>query len=241
MKCVAIGDVFITPEMMKNGIEKSKQIEFSEVEYFYFGLDSRSEMRNIVKIIETGGFETLTLPQGLLQAVRDAEVIMCHLCSITRQLVESAKKLKVVLCNRGGHENIDVDACTENNVAVLLNPSHNANAVAEFTVGLMLNETRNISRSQIAINNNQWRENYPNTLTTIHEMCDMTIGLIGFGSVANLVYEKLKALTRGQKVNREIMLQFIDTLDIPEEGKEALRKLTPANYIGRAVEFAKEI
>ena len=54
-------------------------------------------------------------------------------------------------------------------------------------------------------------------------------------------YEKLKALTRGQKVNREIMLQFIDTLDIPEEGKEALRKLTPANYIGRAVEFAKEI
>lgn len=193
MKCVAIGDVFITPEMMKNGIEKSKQVEFSEVEYFYFGLDSRSEMRNIVKIIETGGFETLTLPQGLLQAVRDAEVIMCHLCPITRQLVESAKKLKVVLCNRGGHENIDVDACTENNVAVLLNPSHNANAVAEFTVGLMLNETRNISRSQIAINNNQWRENYPNTLTTIHEMCDMTIGLIGFGSVAKLVYEKLKA------------------------------------------------
>lgn len=54
-------------------------------------------------------------------------------------------------------------------------------------------------------------------------------------------YEKLKALTRGQKVNREIMLQFIDTLDIPEEGKEALRKLTPANYIGRAIEFAKEI
>ena len=54
-------------------------------------------------------------------------------------------------------------------------------------------------------------------------------------------YEKLKALTRGQKVNREIMLQFIDTLDIPEEGKEALRKLTPANYIGRAVEFAREI
>ena len=54
-------------------------------------------------------------------------------------------------------------------------------------------------------------------------------------------YEKLKAGNRGQKGKREIMLQVIDTLDIPEEGKEALRKLTPANYIGRAVEFAKEI
>lgn len=54
-------------------------------------------------------------------------------------------------------------------------------------------------------------------------------------------YEKLKALTRGQRVNREIMLEFIDTLEIPEEAKESLRQLTPQNYIGRACEFANEI
>lgn len=54
-------------------------------------------------------------------------------------------------------------------------------------------------------------------------------------------YEKLKALTRGRRVNREIMLEFIDTLEIPQEAKEELKKLTPANYIGRAAQFAKEI
>ena len=193
MKCVAIGDTFITPEMMKNGIEKYPYFHFSEIEYFFFGLNSRSEMRNIVKIIETGGFETLDLPSGLIEAVTDADVIMCHLCPITKKVLESAKQLKLVLCNRGGHENIDVEACTAKNVGVLLNPSHNANAVAEFTVGLILNETRNITRSAVAVNKGEWREQYPNTATTIHEMCDMTIGLIGFGSVAKLVYEKLKA------------------------------------------------
>lgn len=193
MKCVAIGDNFITPDMMKAGIESYPYLNFSDIEYFYFGVQSRSEMRNIVKIIETGGFETLELPSGLLEAVEDADVIMCHLCPITKVVLEKAKKLKLVLCNRGGHENIDVEACTERNVAVLLNPSHNANAVAEFTVGLILNETRNITRSAIAINNGEWREKYPNTATKIHEMCDMTIGLIGFGSVARLVYQKLKA------------------------------------------------
>ncbi len=193
MKCVAIGDNFITPDMMKAGIESYSYLHFSDIEYFYFGVQSRSEMRNIVKIIETGGFETLELPSGLLEAVEDADVIMCHLCPITKVVLEKAKKLKLVLCNRGGHENIDVEACTERNVAVLLNPSHNANAVAEFTVGLILNETRNITRSAIAINNGEWREKYPNTATKIHEMCDMTIGLIGFGSVAKLVYQKLKA------------------------------------------------
>lgn len=194
MKCVAIGDNFITPEMMKKGIEEYSQLCFNEIEYFFFGLRSRPEMRNIVKIIETGGFETLELPDGLLEAVEDADVIMCHLCPITEKLLERAKKLKLVLCNRGGHENIDVEACTKRNVAVLLNPSHNANAVAEFTIGLILNETRNITRSSIAVNNGEWREKYPNNISTeIHEMRDMTIGLIGFGSVAKLVYEKLKA------------------------------------------------
>lgn len=193
MKCVAIGDNFITPDMMKKGIESYPYLSFNSIEYFFFGLHSRSEMRHIVKVIETGGFETLELPEGLLEAVEDADVIMCHLCPITRKLLERAKKLKLILCNRGGHENIDVEACTEKNVAVLLNPSHNANAVAEFTVGLILNETRNITRSNIAINNGEWREKYPNTATQIHEMCDMTVGLIGFGSVAKLVYQKLKA------------------------------------------------
>jgi len=54
-------------------------------------------------------------------------------------------------------------------------------------------------------------------------------------------YEKLKALTRGQTITRELMLQFVETLEIPEEAKVILRNMTPANYIGNAVEQAKDI
>ena len=54
-------------------------------------------------------------------------------------------------------------------------------------------------------------------------------------------YEKLKELTRGRKVTREIMENFLDTLEIPEEAKAQLRKLTPATYTGRAAELAKKI
>ncbi len=54
-------------------------------------------------------------------------------------------------------------------------------------------------------------------------------------------YEKLKAITRGKQVSRETMLNFLDTLKIPEEAKARLRELTPATYIGRAVEFAQKI
>lgn len=54
-------------------------------------------------------------------------------------------------------------------------------------------------------------------------------------------YEKLKALTRGQKVNAKVMEDFIETLDLPEEVKASLRKLTPATYIGLAAEFAENV
>lgn len=54
-------------------------------------------------------------------------------------------------------------------------------------------------------------------------------------------YEKLKALTRGQDMNKETILAFVDTLDMPEEAKQSLKALTPHSYIGNAVDQAKKI
>lgn len=55
-------------------------------------------------------------------------------------------------------------------------------------------------------------------------------------------YEKLKDLTRGQRVNKEIMQNFVDGLDgLPEDAKAYLRDLTPATYIGNAAQQAQNI
>lgn len=54
-------------------------------------------------------------------------------------------------------------------------------------------------------------------------------------------YEKLKALTRGHGMTKETMLNFIETLEIPEEAKQRLREMTPSSYIGNAVEQASKI
>ena len=47
-------------------------------------------------------------------------------------------------------------------------------------------------------------------------------------------YEKLKALTRGQAITKELLQAFIDTLELPAPVIEELRALTPATYIGMA-------
>ncbi len=54
-------------------------------------------------------------------------------------------------------------------------------------------------------------------------------------------YEKLKELTRGQKITTEILQAFVAKLDIPQEAKDALAQMTPASYIGNAIEQAKRI
>lgn len=50
-------------------------------------------------------------------------------------------------------------------------------------------------------------------------------------------YEKLKDLTRGKKVNKDVMAEFIDNLELPETVKAELKLMTPANYIGDAEKF----
>jgi adenylosuccinate lyase len=54
-------------------------------------------------------------------------------------------------------------------------------------------------------------------------------------------YEKLKALTRGQRINQQHLGEFIDTLELPAEVKTRLKAMTPASYIGNAAEQARKI
>jgi adenylosuccinate lyase len=54
-------------------------------------------------------------------------------------------------------------------------------------------------------------------------------------------YEKLKELTRGQDMSREVIQAFVATLDLPEDARRELLALTPDNYIGNAVAQARDI
>lgn len=54
-------------------------------------------------------------------------------------------------------------------------------------------------------------------------------------------YEKLKALTRGQAITRDVLAEFVETLDIPEHAKQTIRELTPGSYVGNAESQARAI
>ena len=54
-------------------------------------------------------------------------------------------------------------------------------------------------------------------------------------------YEKLKELTRGKRVDAAGMQTFIDSLELPEDEKVRLKQMTPANYLGRAIQMVDDL
>lgn len=190
MKCVAIGDMFLDEEAFRKVLVESNL--FDEYKGFNWkkGLD-RVETRALIRKIETEGSEAYSLPEEVKDEILDADVVFIHMCPIGKEIIKKAKKLKYIVSARGGVENIAVREAQEKGIRVIHCPIHNAHAVAELTVGLMICETRNVTRANYALKNGTWREKYPNS-GNIREIRSCTIGLIGFGAIGQLVVDLLK-------------------------------------------------
>lgn len=189
MKILAITDHFVRAEHYEECLKNYSGYELKTV---FFGEEDRIVMREVFSIVEKGGPDAYPIPEELYTEIEDADILMVHICPVPASLIARAKKLRAVLVNRGGMENIAVDAINERKIAIFNNPAHNANAVAEMTVALMIAEGRNIVRSHCALLKGEWRENYSN-FGNMWELKGRTVGLIGFSNIGRLVAEKLSA------------------------------------------------
>lgn len=88
-------------------------------------------------------------------------------------------------------ENIDLKAAHEHGVSVIHCPAHNAIAVAEYAIGLMIAESRNIARADRGLRSGTWIEKYPDS-AAIPELRGSNVGIIGFGTIGRLVAERLQ-------------------------------------------------
>lgn len=189
MKIVCVSDHFMVQSFYADCLNKFENVELIATPYF--GAHTRKEMREMVHNIETKGPKAYEVPKEVYEAVKEADVLMVHLCPVPRELMEQAPNLKYILLNRGGTENVDLQAAKELGIPVLNNPGHNGNAVAELTIGHMISETRNMARTHMELKKGVWRENFPN-VGRVYELRGKTIGLIGFGTIGRLVAEKLQ-------------------------------------------------
>ncbi|MHC1586472.1 MAG: 2-hydroxyacid dehydrogenase [Candidatus Hecatellaceae archaeon] len=145
--------------------------------------------------MEEKGAEAEQPPEGLLEIVKDADFLIVHLAPVTSSVIDEGKNLKLIGCLRGGVENINVTAATKRGIIVLNSPGRNADAVADFTLGLILAEARNIVRAHILLKQGIW-----GSISDFmgSDLRDKILGIIGFGQVGRKVAERAKGF--GMKV-----------------------------------------
>lgn len=218
MKCVAVGDMMIPSIYFRRELEKSSIIDEFICKSWKEN-SSKDDFREVIRKIETQGACAFEVEDEITELMKKADVIFVHQCPVSKEVIKEAENLKYILSCRGGVENIDMEAAKEKGVKVINCPSHNAYAVAEYTIGMILNELRNITRSCTALKNGEWREKYQNS-EILTELRSQTIGIIGFGTIGRLVIERLKGFHPTILVNDP----FADEDKIREEGCEPVTK-----------------
>lgn len=133
-------------------------------------------------IVEAAGYELCLLEkytdvQQFYDAVADVDALIVRSDKVTAQVVDAAKNLKIVVRAGAGFDNLDLAACTANNIVAENTPGQNSNAVAELALGMMIYMARNTFK--------------PGTGA---ELKGKRIGIQAYGNVGRLVAEKAKAL-----------------------------------------------
>ena len=170
---------------------------------------SAAAVDGIRKIAESSGHELVALEKyadqaDLVAAVADADAMIIRSDKVTAEVLDAAKRLKIVVRAGAGYDNVDLAAATAHGVVVENTPGQNSNAVAELAIAMMIFMARN-----------QF------TPATGSEIEGKTLGIQAFGNVGRLVGRKAAAL--GMKVRA--IDPFLPDEKIVEGGAEPAASL----------------
>jgi len=195
MKVAVIGDLFVTNEVLQTAFEEAFSNSSLDFNFVYETFDW--PVIPIQKNDEISEF--VGDPDRICKIIGDVEVILTHSAPIPKKVIDAARSLKVVGAARGGPVNINWKSCTERGIPVLYAPGRNSGAVAEFTIGMMLAQSRSITRCHFSMmTEKRWRGDLYTHETVGNELGSSVVGLIGGGAVARKVANMLQGF--GSKV-----------------------------------------
>ncbi|WP_181171076.1 2-hydroxyacid dehydrogenase [Mesorhizobium sp. B2-5-9] len=191
-KIAIIGDNFMLPEVFRAKIEKvaSGDLDIRTLQTAW--PDEPMEFGNAAlgldKVKEYFGH-----PDEVVDFIDDAEILVTQLAPLSEGMMQRLPGLKLVAVSRGGPINIDMEAARAHGITVVNVPGRNATAVAEFTIGAILAETRLIRVGHEALRKGEWRGDLYRADRTGRELGEMTVGVVGYGNIGTKVVRLLRA------------------------------------------------
>ena len=159
---------------------------------------AKAAVDGIREIVEGAGYELALLEKyadkaELLAAVADADGLIVRSDKVTREVIDAARNLKIVVRAGAGYDNVDLAACTERGIVVMNTPGQNSNAVAELVIGMLIAGSRNVPAAA------QWTQGLagdPAMAKSVekgkkqflgNEIKGKTLGVIGLGAIGSRV------------------------------------------------------
>ncbi|SET34167.1 glyoxylate reductase [Oceanobacillus limi] len=160
-------------------------------------------------------YEDQPVPRNvLLQEVRNADGILCLISEqIDKEILDQAKRLKIISNMAVGYDNIDVLAAREKGIVVTNTPDVLTETTADLTFALLMATARRLVEASDYIRNDQWTNWSPYLLagSDIHRK---TIGIVGMGRIGHAVAKRAKGFdmsilyhNRNRNRNAEVELQ----------------------------------
>ncbi|TPI57023.1 MULTISPECIES: 2-hydroxyacid dehydrogenase [unclassified Mesorhizobium] len=191
-KIAIIGDNFMLPEVFRAKIEKvaSGDLDVRTLQTAWPDepMEFGDPALGLDKVKEYFG-----RPDEVVEFIGDAEILVTQLAPLSEGMMRRLPALKLVAVSRGGPINIDMEAARAHGITVVNVPGRNATAVAEFTIGAILAETRLIRVGHEALRRGEWRGDLYRADRTGRELSEMTVGVIGYGNIGTKVIRLLRA------------------------------------------------
>jgi D-3-phosphoglycerate dehydrogenase len=129
----------------------------------------------------------------LIDALAGARVCVTQMAPFTEAVFAARPELRLVAVSRGGPVNVDLPAATRAGVRVSFAPGRNAQAAAEFAVGMMLAAMRRIPVADAELKAGRWRGDFFAYDEAGLELGGTDVGLVGYGAIGRIVARVLRA------------------------------------------------
>jgi D-3-phosphoglycerate dehydrogenase len=134
--------------------------------------------------------KTSLTPAQLIEVISQYDGLLVRSnTKVTAEVIEAAKRLKVIGRAGTGVDNINLEAATNKGIVVMNAPGGNSISVAELTMGLMLAMTRAVPQASVSTKEGKWDKK---DLIGV-ELKDKTLGVVGFGKIGMEVAKRAKA------------------------------------------------
>ncbi|KAA8433723.1 D-2-hydroxyacid dehydrogenase [Weissella paramesenteroides] len=125
----------------------------------------------------------------IINRLAGAEVVLVNKVPMTKDVMDAAPDLKVIAESATGYDNVDVAYAKEKGIAVMNVPTYGTDAVAQFTFALILAVTSRVKQHDDLVHAGAWQQagRFSFWDSPLIELKDKTLGLVGFGKIAQAV------------------------------------------------------